>query len=63
MLINHITKEKMRARRPKKLVVPALSFHVVDSASEEEIQRRLDSAFNILFTEVFKNINGVDKSI
>ena len=61
MLINNITKEKVRTRKPRRLMVPALSFYVVDSASEAEIQRRLDTAFDILFTEVFKD-NG-DKSI
>lgn len=63
MLIQDITKEKVRIRRPKRLIVPTLSFHMVEGASEGEIQRRLDSAFNILFTEVFKNNKGVDKPI
>jgi len=61
MPVNPVTKEKVRVKRPRKILVPTLSFHMVDSASEVEIQRRLDCAFDILFTEVFKN-NG-DKLI
>ena len=54
MLIQDITKEKVRVKQPKRLTVPTFSYHVVDSASEAEIQQRLDRAFNILFNEVLR---------
>ncbi len=57
MEIDHITKEKVRVKNPRKHMEPTLFFNIVDSVEETEIQRRLDSAFDILFTEVFKN-NG-----
>lgn len=57
MIINPLIKEKVRVKEPRRPTVPALSFHMADSASETEIQRRLDNAFDIFFTEVFKN-NG-----
>ena len=62
MLIQDITKEKVPVKQSKRLMVPTFSYHVVEGVSEAEIQRRLDHAFDILFTEVFKNNKGVDKS-
>ena len=63
MLINDTTKEKVQTRKPKRVVLPTFSYHMVESVSEAEIQLRLSRAFDILFTEVFKNINSVDKPI
>ncbi len=55
MEIGYLTKEKVRVKNPRKYVEPTLNFYMADSVEETEIQRRLDSAFGILFTEVFKN--------
>lgn len=52
-----ITKEVVPNKQPKrarKLAVPVLSYQMVDSASEAEIQQRLDRAFSILFDEVLR---------
>ncbi len=52
-----ITKEKVSSKQPKRarrLVVPVLSYQMVDSASEAEIQQRLGRAFGILFDEVLR---------
>jgi hypothetical protein len=54
------TKEKPRTRKPKKVVLPNFSYHVVE-VSEEELKRRLNRAYDILFTRVYKKMYGVDK--
>lgn len=52
-----LKKKNRRAERPTKIgrfVPPTVSYQMVDGVSEEEIQRRVDRAFDILFREFFK---------
>ena len=53
-----LEKEKDQARRPvlpRRLAVPTVSYQVVEGVSEEEIQQRLDRAFDVLFREFFRD--------
>ena len=51
-------KKKIRKKRNlRKGSLPVLSYHLVESAPEEEIQRRIEQAFDILFSEMVNKTN------
>ena len=55
------TKEKIPLKRPRRSPEASFTYHVVDSTSEAEAERRIAQAYDILFTEVFKKMNSGDK--
>ena len=48
-------KKEIRGKKAKKLATPILSYSICGSLSENEIQLKLDRAFEILFSETIKN--------
>jgi len=52
-----IQKKKIQRKRAQKITLPAISYSLTESASEQEIQSALDKAFDILFSETLKNVN------
>ena len=57
MLVQCKIKEKIRVKGRRKPETPTVSYYLSDSISEAEIEQRLDRAFDILFSEVFKTFN------
>ncbi len=55
------TKEEVRKRKPKKVLIPKISYFVSESASEEDTQRRLAKVYDIIFSKVYKKMYSVDK--
>jgi hypothetical protein len=54
-------KEKGKGLRSKKNIAPYVSYCISESVPETDIQSILDSAFDILFEEVFNNLASNDK--
>ncbi len=57
MSIDNIKNKKPRKGKAKNTKPFVFSYYVVESASETEVQSRIDKAFDILFSEVVNKSN------
>jgi len=62
MLLDVETEQKIVLKAPRIAPEASFTYHVVDSTSDAEVERRITQAFDILFTEVFKKMKKGDKS-
>lgn len=57
MSIENVKKEKSQKGKAKSAKPPVLSYCVVESLSEAEVQLRIDKAFDILFSQIVNKPN------
>lgn len=57
MLLDVETEQKIVLKAPRIAPGASFTYHVTDSTSEAEAERRIAQAYDILFTEVFRKMN------